>query len=39
MVTVRHRENRLKWVRRFIEKGEIFWNKVICTDEKTFNVD
>ncbi|CDF39636.1 unnamed protein product [Chondrus crispus] len=34
MMTVRHRENRLKWVRRFIGKGDIFWNKVIFSDEK-----
>ena len=39
MMTMRHREKRLKWGRRFMEKGDIFWNKFIFSDEKKFNRD
>ena len=39
MMTVRHRDNRLQWVRRFIGKGDIFQNKVIFRGEKTFKPD
>ena len=38
-MTALHRENRVKWVRRFIGKGDHFWNKVIFSDDNEFNLD
>ncbi|CDF35348.1 unnamed protein product [Chondrus crispus] len=39
MMTSLHREKRVRSVRRFISKGDFFWNKVILSDEKKFNLD
>ena len=38
-MTPKHTENRVKWCRTFISKGEAFWNAVVFSDEKTFNGD
>ncbi|CDF40946.1 unnamed protein product [Chondrus crispus] len=38
-MTPQHKENRVKWCRRFISKGEEFWNTVVFSDEKKFNGD
>ena len=34
MMTALHRENRVKWVRRFIGKGDHFWNKVFLVTKR-----
>ncbi|CDF33332.1 unnamed protein product [Chondrus crispus] len=38
-MTPQHKENRVQWCRRFISKGEEFWNTVVFSDEKKFNGD
>ncbi|CDF36453.1 unnamed protein product [Chondrus crispus] len=38
-MTPLHKEKRVKWCRKFISKGESFWNAVVFSDEKKFNGD
>lgn len=39
LLTDKHREERVKWARRFVSKGEAFWVSTIFSDEKKFCLD
>ena len=38
-MTPQHKENRVRWCRNYISKGEVFWNYVVFSDEKKFKGD
>lgn len=38
-MTATHKENRVKWYRKYISKGEAFWNSIVFSDDKRFNGD
>ena len=38
-MTPQHKENRMKWCRNYISKGEGVWNSVVFSEEKKFNGD